>query len=80
MVKESQYDVIRQYNSGYAASVGCLSGRHATESEHWLRGWDDGYAARKVRNDKLNEYLASIGHEPQRIVRALQTPMPEAQP
>lgn len=68
MKPENKYDVAKQFSAGYAACLTPLP-RSLLESDHWIAGWDAGYSARRVKNDKLNEYLVSVGHEPMLEVR-----------
>lgn len=61
-------DICREFSRGFADSVG-LQPRKLAESDHWLAGYDAGYYCRKVKNEALDKYLVSIGHEPQAIIR-----------
>lgn len=71
--RETKYDICKQFGAGYGACLAPLP-RSLSESDHWLAGWDAGYAARKVKNEQLDRYLISIGHEPQaKIILAAKT-------
>lgn len=62
------YEIHREFTKGYAAAI-AANGRSLSESDHWLAGWDAGYAARKQKNDALDVYLISIGLPAQKYVR-----------
>jgi hypothetical protein len=72
MPAESQsiYEIARQYGNGFAAAL-IPQSRLLSESDHWLAGYDDGYAFRAAKNDRLNKYLVSIGKRPMANVRAI---------
>lgn len=66
---ETKYDVAKEYSAGFAASL-LPSTRSLSESDHWLAGWDAGYALRTAKNERLNQYLKRNGHEQMATVRA----------
>jgi hypothetical protein len=41
-----------------------------SESDHWLAGWDAGYAFRDSKNSLMDEYLVSIGLGRMGVVRS----------
>lgn len=62
MMTPSTYEIANAFSAGFAASVR-PEPKNQSQSIHWLAGWDSGYELRKVRTEKLNEYLRSIGGE-----------------
>ena len=60
-------DIMKQFSEGFAAALTPRS-RSLSESDHWLSGWDAGYAFRKAKNERLDAYLVSIGMEPQAVI------------
>lgn len=65
--RPTNYDIARDWNNGFAASF--TQPRLLSESDDWLAGWDSGYGFRKAKNEKLNEYMVSIGRKPFSVVR-----------
>jgi hypothetical protein len=65
---KSKYQIGKEFTAGFVAAIAVQS-RSLTESDHWLSGWDSGYALRAERNKRLNEYLVHIGHEPMAVVK-----------
>ncbi len=63
-----RYEIARQFTEGYADAI-ATAPRDTKQSKHWLAGWDQGYSARALRSQKMNEYLVSIGVEPMAVVR-----------
>lgn len=72
------YEVHRQFSEGFAAAV-LPRPREPDKGPHWLAGYDAGYAYRAAKNEKLNEYLISIGKPPQLILRPAQPAESEQQ-
>mgnify|MGYP007071566294 CR=1 FL=1 len=72
------YEIGKQWSAGFAASL-LPSARLLSESDHWLAGWDAGYAFRKAKNERLNEYMVSIGEKPFGVVKLCEAapPSPE---
>lgn len=68
MQSEHVYKIVDEFTAGYVAAQ-IPQPRSLSESGHWIAGWDAGYAARKIKNEKIDEYLVSLGVEAQRIVR-----------
>lgn len=62
------YEIHREFTRGYVAAIN-VDPRQLSESDHWLAGWDAGYAARKQKNEALDAYLVSIGMKPQNQIR-----------
>jgi hypothetical protein len=67
--KETKYDVAKEFSAGFVASLK-PSARLLSESDHWLAGWDAGYAFRDSKNSLMDEYLVSIGLGRMGVVRA----------
>jgi hypothetical protein len=61
--------IMSEFVGGILASLGTES-RDGRKSVHWLAGWDAGYEMRLERNRRLDEYLVSIGVDPQAVVHA----------
>jgi hypothetical protein len=66
--KETKYDVAREFNDGVAAAI-LVRPRLRSASDHWLSGYDVGYGLRKEKNERLNEYLVSIGERPMGVLK-----------
>lgn len=62
------YEIEREFNDGFAAGVS-VKGFHQGVSDHWRAGYSAGYAARRLKNQNLDEYLVSLGRDPQKTVR-----------
>lgn len=67
-MKAPSYEIHREYRNGYTAAIGMTSYRDDAQTQHWLRGWDDGYKARKRFNEGLDEYLLLLGYERQATI------------
>lgn len=68
MQSEHVYKIVAEFTAGYVAAQ-IPQPRPLSESGHWIAGWDAGYEARKARNEKIDEYLVSIGRKPLAAVR-----------
>lgn len=66
--KPTTYDIAREFSDGVAAAI-LVRPRLLSASDHWLSGYDVGYGMRKEKNDRLNDYLVSIGEEPIGVVK-----------
>lgn len=58
-----KFEISKEFSTGFAAAL-IPSPRLLSESDHWLSGWDAGYAFRAAKNEAMNKYLVSIGYEP----------------
>ncbi len=67
----SRYEIMRAWSEGFAAGI-VPSGIEAIKSEHWQAGYSAGYATRKEKNRLLDEYLVSVGQEPQVVIRTME--------
>ena len=64
------YEIARQWSEGFTTAL--LPGpRDENQSEHWLAGWDVGYALRPTKHELLNLYMVQSGHKPFAKVRAI---------
>lgn len=64
----TRYQIMREWSEGFAVGI-VPSGIEAIRSEHWQAGYSAGYATRKEKNRLMDEYLVSIGQEPQAVIR-----------
>jgi hypothetical protein len=68
ITKPGPYQIPREWSDGFVAAI-AVRPRLGAASEHWLAGYDVGYGFRKQKNERLNEYLVSIGEHPMGVVR-----------
>jgi hypothetical protein len=66
---DEDYYVIKEFQAGMEAAMFVHGFRNTERSTHWLKGFDAGYRMRVEKNAKTDEYLISIGREPQRKVK-----------
>ena len=67
-----RYRIANEFTDGFIAG---LRPSHCdpAKSSHWLAGYDAGYAVKKEKNARMNDYLVSIGQEPMGVVKVCGT-------
>jgi hypothetical protein len=58
-----KYEIGKEWSNGFSAAIQ-PSAIDETASSHWMAGYTAGYEMRKIKNEKLNEYLVSIRSDP----------------
>ncbi len=66
----SKYAIVNDFVAGMVAGMTLHHHRSLSESDHWIAGWDAGYQMRADKNRRIDEYLISIGQEPQATIQA----------